>query len=33
VKGFLVEPEVLGEARDITAYGGWRKFVAEKATT
>jgi allophanate hydrolase len=33
VKGFLVEPEVLGEARDITAYGGWRKFVAEAATT
>ncbi|WP_441233353.1 allophanate hydrolase [Bradyrhizobium sp. 930_D9_N1_4] len=31
VKGFLVEPEVLGEARDITAYGGWRTFVAEKA--
>jgi allophanate hydrolase len=33
VKGFLVEPEVLGEARDITAYGGWRKFMAEAATT
>jgi len=32
VKGFLVEPEVLGEARDITAYGGWRKFMAERAT-
>ena len=32
VKGFLVEPEVLGEARDITSYGGWRKFVAEAAT-
>ena len=32
VKGFLVEPEVLGEARDITSYGGWRKFVMEKAT-
>ena len=31
VKGFLVEPEVLGEARDITAYGGWRKFMAEAA--
>ncbi|AMA60802.1 allophanate hydrolase [Bradyrhizobium sp. CCGE-LA001] len=31
VKGFLVEPEVLGEARDITAYGGWRKYVAEAA--
>lgn len=32
VKGFLVEPEVLSEARDITAYGGWRKFMAEAAT-
>ncbi|MBR0902843.1 allophanate hydrolase [Bradyrhizobium liaoningense] len=31
VKGFLVEPEVLGDARDITAYGGWRKYVAEAA--
>ena len=32
VKGFLVEPEALGEARDITSYGGWRKFMAEAAT-
>lgn len=32
VKGFLVEPEVLSEARDITAYGGWRKYMAEAAT-
>ncbi|MCK1272832.1 allophanate hydrolase [Bradyrhizobium sp. 49] len=32
VKGFLVEPEVLGEARDITAYGGWRKYMAEATT-
>lgn len=32
LKGFLVEPEVLGGARDITAYGGWRKFMAEAAT-
>jgi len=32
VKGFLVEPAVLGEARDITAYGGWRKYMAEAAT-
>jgi len=31
VKGFLVEPEVLGEAREITAYGGWRKYMAEGA--
>ncbi|HEV2154576.1 allophanate hydrolase [Bradyrhizobium sp.] len=32
VKGFLVEPEVLGEARDITAYGGWRAFMKDAAT-
>jgi allophanate hydrolase len=32
VKGFLVEPEVLGEARDITGYGGWRAYMAEAAT-
>ncbi|WP_247443593.1 allophanate hydrolase [Bradyrhizobium sp. 197] len=32
VKGFLVEPEVLGDARDITDYGGWRAYMAEKAT-
>jgi allophanate hydrolase len=29
VKGFLVEPEVLAEARDITSYGGWRAYMAE----
>lgn len=32
VKGFLVEPEVLGEARDITAHGGWRAYMKEAAT-
>lgn len=32
VKGFLVEPEVLGEAQDITAYGGWRAYMKEAAT-
>ncbi|MFB6446590.1 allophanate hydrolase [Bradyrhizobium sp. 1AS5L] len=32
VKGFLVEPEALGDAREITAYGGWRKYMAEAAT-
>ncbi|OAF09416.1 allophanate hydrolase [Bradyrhizobium centrolobii] len=32
VKGFIVEPEVLADARDITAYGGWRAYMAEKAT-
>ncbi|TQF43949.1 allophanate hydrolase [Bradyrhizobium sp. UNPF46] len=31
VKGFLVEPEVLGDARDITAFGGWRKYMTEGA--
>lgn len=33
VKGFLVEPEVLGEAQDITAYGGWRAYMKEATTT
>ncbi|GGI32521.1 allophanate hydrolase [Bradyrhizobium guangdongense] len=33
VKGFIVEPEVLSQARDITAYGGWRKYMAEVAKT
>ncbi|WP_027549816.1 allophanate hydrolase [Bradyrhizobium sp. Cp5.3] len=32
VKGFIVEPEVLADARDITAYGGWRAYMAERAT-
>ncbi|MBR0714134.1 allophanate hydrolase [Bradyrhizobium liaoningense] len=32
VKGFLVEPEALNGARDITAYGGWRKYMAEGVT-
>ena len=32
VKGFLVEPEALGESRDITAYGGWRAYMKEVAT-
>ena len=32
LKGFLVEPEVLGEARDITSYGGWRAYMKELAT-
>jgi allophanate hydrolase len=29
VKGFLVEAAAVAGARDITALGGWRKFVAE----
>jgi len=28
VKGFLVEPEGVDGARDVTAFGGWRKAVA-----
>ena len=30
IKGFLVEPEGLVGARDITAFGGWRAFVASE---
>jgi allophanate hydrolase len=30
VKGFLVEVEGLAGARDISAFGGWRRFVASK---
>ncbi|QWG23920.1 allophanate hydrolase [Bradyrhizobium sediminis] len=30
VKGFLVEPADVGAARDISAFGGWRAFMAEK---
>ena len=30
VKGFLVEPEGVAGARDISSYGGWRAFVAAK---
>jgi allophanate hydrolase len=28
VKGFICEPQALREARDITAYGGWRAYLA-----
>jgi allophanate hydrolase len=31
VKGFVCEPHALAGARDITAYGGWRAFVAAAA--
>jgi allophanate hydrolase len=31
VKGFIVEPVDVDGARDISAFGGWRAFVAEKA--
>ncbi|MDP3417985.1 amidase [Falsiroseomonas sp.] len=32
-KGFLVEPEGLHGAEDITRFGGWRAFIASLATT
>jgi allophanate hydrolase len=31
VKGFIVEPAGVNGARDISAFSGWRAFVAEKA--
>ena len=31
IKGFLVEPIAVTGARDISAFGGWRAFVAEQA--
>jgi len=31
VKGFLVEPEALAGARDISEFGGWRAFNSAKA--
>ncbi len=30
IKGFIVEPAAIAGARDISAFGGWRAFVAEK---
>jgi len=30
VSGFLCEPRAVVGARDITAFGGWRAFVAER---
>ncbi|WP_298280669.1 allophanate hydrolase [uncultured Bradyrhizobium sp.] len=30
-KGFIVEPAAIAGAKDISAYGGWRAFMAEKA--
>jgi allophanate hydrolase len=32
VKGFLVEAEAVGGAQDISAFGGWRAFVAQAAS-
>jgi allophanate hydrolase len=31
VHGFLCEAHAVGDARDITAYGGWRQFLAQSA--
>jgi allophanate hydrolase len=31
VKGFLVEPVAVNGARDISSFGGWRAFMAERA--
>jgi len=31
VKGFLVEPAAVKGARDISSFGGWRAFMAQKA--
>jgi len=31
IKGFIVEPAAIDGARDISAFGGWRAFVAQKA--
>ena len=31
VKGFMVEPIAVEGARDISSFGGWRGFMAEKA--
>jgi allophanate hydrolase len=31
IKGFIVEPADISGARDISAFGGWRRFMAEKA--
>jgi allophanate hydrolase len=31
VKGFLAEPTALADARDISAFGGWRAFVTQAA--
>ena len=30
VNGFVVEPVAIGGARDISAFGGWRAFMADR---
>ena len=32
-KGFIVEPAAIHGASDISSYGGWRAFMAERAKT
>ena len=32
-KGFIVEPAAIAGAKDISAYGGWRTFMAERTKT
>jgi allophanate hydrolase len=31
IKGFVCEPGAIADAKDISAYGGWRAFVAIQA--
>ncbi len=31
VKGFICEPWALADAEDITAFGGWRAYIASRA--
>jgi allophanate hydrolase len=33
VKGFLVEPEAVNGARDISSFGGWRNYIAQAKTS
>jgi allophanate hydrolase len=33
IKGFIVEPAALDGARDISSFGGWRAYMAEKTAT
>nr|WP_199770300.1 allophanate hydrolase [Dickeya zeae] len=33
VKGFICEPAALDGAEDITAFGGWRAFIAQRSST
>jgi allophanate hydrolase len=33
VKGFLVEAQAVGDARDISSFGGWRAFMARESAS